>query len=384
MEENTTTLVVIPSIRPVNSEYLEALKGFDIFIADDSDGKIDRTYITRKDYIRDGFKKIILGDREFFEEYVPKKYWRLFPRHCPSIKNIGLYYAWKEGYKQVILIDDDVDTRGTRPEEFDTICKPLSARELTVPYNWFNTLWLLTSDREIYARGYPYEYRTTYLREFEEIEVQVCPRFNEGLWMGTPDINGIDKMMLDRSYVHRYLDGNTSDEDTPWHISATVYDGPVVIPKGCNLPLSIMNCQIDVSLIPAFYQPPDYPIYGDFIIRRHDDIWSMYFLKKIMDGMGADVTVGGPILHHRKSGDAIRETINEHYTNMIQRIFTDVVDDSVRVSPGIDGNVIREAMILASQCICNASDLHNSLWRKILIDHFTKVEDWAKMFMVLR
>src|SRR3989337_1093782 len=40
-------LVVIPSIRPVNPEYLEALKAFDICIADDSDGKVDRRHLTQ-------------------------------------------------------------------------------------------------------------------------------------------------------------------------------------------------------------------------------------------------------------------------------------------------------------------------------------------------
>ena len=379
-------LVVIPSIRPVNPEYLEALKGFDIFIADDSDGKVDRRYITEKQYERDGFKMIYLGDQAMRDRLIPRGREHLFARHCPSVKSLGLYFAWKGRYKAVIIIDDDVDTRGVSPEDFMVIGKPMFVWAFHNESGWFNTLSLLglpvNPNVDIYARGYPYEFRgeTTNIEFSPFLKTSL---FNEGLWRGTPDINGIDKLEMHREVVHdRYPD----DTGKPWYIDPALdysKTASVLIGQGQHLPLSIMNVQMDVSLIPAFYQPPDYQMYRSYKIRRHDDIWSCYFLKAIMDYLNLPMTAGSPILWHRKAGDPISEVLSEHHTNLIQPYITRTIDRASELLLK-DGRIediaeISEALALLA---VGGMDSYNypSQWHFVMQDYFTNCKEWAQLF----
>jgi len=375
-------LVIVPSIRPVNLEYLSTLRDLDIFIADDSDGKVDRSDILNKHYKKDGFKNIILGSRSFSHKYVPDDCRDLFAKYCPSVKSLGLYYAWEEGYKAIILIDDDVDTRIVELDEFLRIGK-LEKRieEFYSPSGWFNTLSLLTKKNMIYARGYPYEYRGEPHQAVENT-ADAIPVFNQGLWIGTPDINGIDKIYMDRDHLEKkVVDRDLDDTETPWYIDlGTDIEYQVKLSPGQKLPLSIMNVQMAVSLIPAFYQPSDYMV-DRFKVRRHDDIWSMYFLKKIIDMNNLDVTVGNPLLWHRKAGDPISEVLSEHCTNIIQGILTDIVDmaaDGVYLTNNMD--ICTQSIALAEKCRQITSRNAKGLWKSILEDYFTKCSRWARMF----
>jgi len=373
-------LVIVPSIRPVNLEYLSTLRDLDIFIADDSDGKVDRSDILNHRYKRDGFKNIVLGSRSFGYKYIPSNCRDLFAKYCPSIKSLGLYYAWEEGYKAIILIDDDVDTRATGLDGFLRIGKLEKKIDgFYSPSGWFNTLSLINNSNAIYARGYPYEYRGESHRIVKNT-ADAVPAFNQGLWMGTPDINGIDKINMDREYLKRAISGELDDGETPWHIDITEVKNQIKIGVGQRLPLSIMNVQMAVSLIPAFYQPSDY-IVDRFKIRRHDDIWSMYFLKKIMDMNNLDTTVGEPLLWHRKAGDPIGETLSEHCTNIIQGIFTDIVDmaaGDVYLTGNMD--ICTQSIVLANKCWQLTSRMAKGLWKTVLEDYFTKCSRWARMF----
>lgn len=379
-------LVVMPSIRPINPAYPEALKGFDIFVADDSDGKVDRLYIRDKRYLDDGFKNIILGDSYFREHYVPENKRHLFPRHCPSVKDLGLYFAWKEKYKAVILIDDDVDTRMVQPEDFMVINKDMPVMKYETPSKWFNTLRLLGKE-DIYARGYPYEFRGEEYKWSGETSI-VKPMFNEGLWIGTPDINGVDKLEMNKDYACPNSTINREreiaqppiydDSNMPWYIAPRPIDMNMLIRKHQKLPLSIMNCQIDVSLIPAFWQPPDYQMYRSFKIRRHDDIWSMYFLKKVMDVLEMPVTVGKPVLWHRKAGDPITEILSEHHTNLIQPRLTRNLDENVHWCD--IGTPAQTSASLARLCMDDIDEVDN--FDVILRSYFASAMEWAELFMV--
>jgi hypothetical protein len=375
-------LVVIPSIRPVNPEYLEALKGFDIFICDDSDGKVDRRYITEKQYERDGFSKIYLGDQAMRDRLIPKGKEHLFARHCPSVKSLGLYFAWKGSYKAVILIDDDVDTRRVSPEDFMVIKRPRYVGAYSNESGWLNTITILKGpDTDIYARGYPYEFRGEDTIQLDHGTIYSL--FNEGLWMGTPDINGVDKLEMSREMC---LDHNLwASEDPPWYIDPGDYSQApdVLIGQGQHLPLSIMNVQMDTSLIPAFYQPPDYRMYRSYKIRRHDDIWSCYFLKAVMDYLDLPMTAGSPILWHRKAGDPISEVLSEHHTNLIQPHITRTIDRASELLL-MDGRTEDIAEISEALAILAVGGMDPypspSRWHTVMVDYFKACREWAQLF----
>ena len=98
---------------------------------------------------------------------------------------------------------------------------------------WVNPLSLLTNAEGLCARGYPYEERGP--DEALTATRTVTPLFNEGLWSGTADINGIDKLAGARATDHERR-----------------VTGQMIVAPWRNLPLSIMNVQLHRDLAPAF------------------------------------------------------------------------------------------------------------------------------------
>lgn len=306
--------VVMPSVREFPLAYLEPILTDDrhnvqVVVVDDSNGVAPRR----------PHKKILYVDHGFQDEYFYARHKNkpgLIPRGNPSCKNFGLYYALREGFEVAILLDDDCDTRIT-PDFLELV--PIGKAVLSYTYEtnsrWVNTLDNLTDTDGLFARGFPYEERA-FPHGIGKSKRACVPMFNAGLWTGTPDINGIDKLKPDGTMK----EGITRMRGLK-HAS-------ILVPFGKNLPLSVMNVQLSTKLIPAFYQPPDFAC-GDFRVRRHDDVWSMMFLKGLMDLRFEAATFGAPLVWHRKEGDMFKEILAEHATNLIQRVLCNIMQMSV-------------------------------------------------------
>jgi hypothetical protein len=398
-------LIVMPSVRHIPWDFYKTLTDVSFFVCDDMDDHRPGLTGGRWNTLHhdDVEFNVFLADRDFTRSYVGEENLWLFPNKNPSVKNIGLYFAVKEGYKAVILLDDDVDCRERHVNDFLTIKRPVSTWDWSGSHDWVNTMALITypnDDEKMFARGFPYEYRTSgcIIKRNDRLLWLAYPYFNEGLWTGHPDINGMDKLEMlrtkgDRVFAQGALFGIGEERDLPWYIDqeTQVSPGQVLLRRNQNLPLSIMNCQIDAAFIPAFWQPSDYPLYNSFKIRRHDDIWSMYFLRKIMARFGADVTVGNPMVDHKKQADVTGEILSEHYTNLIQPYLTTIVDEAAEQGLsryyGEDGNAI-----YASQVALAATELAQSIriwsdWQyipgefvPILQNYFAHVAGWARLF----
>jgi len=186
--------------------------------------------------------------------------------------------------------------------------------------------------------------------------------FNEGLWINCPDTNGIDKIYKDNTYIV-----NKRPE----------YN--VLVDQSVYVPISIMNIHMDTKLIPAFYQPPDYHVYDKFYVKRHDDVWSGMFLKRLMDLAGDAFTIGEPIIFHDKKPDPTKETVAEHMTNFVQTDLQKVMDRAIGyVIPSDDYKTM--AMEFSRACqrvIYEANDL---FYGSILSDYFSRTYTWASFF----
>lgn len=341
--------VVIPSIRELPLEYLEPiLDKVYVVVVDDSNGKAPRHAHPRVLYVDDAFQ----------EDYSPAAA-ALVPHRNPSCKAFGLYYAWREGFDIAILLDDDVDLR-VSPDFLDKVPvgKLVKANTFHSMSGWYNPM-LQLGETEVWARGYPYEFRSESCEILRQAAT-VRPLFNEGLWTGTADINGVDK-----------LAGHVATKDR------AIDPGYVVLQVGDRLPLSIMNCQIHRDLIPAFYQPPDWPMPGGFQVRRHDDVWSMYVLKALMDRRLEVVTVGEPLAWHRKEGDMEKEILSEHYTNLVQPWLTQVVDAAAR---DVSADTYANMAVRLGQGMLRLSRLYVPLFAGVIGDYARRITQWATLF----
>jgi hypothetical protein len=332
---------------------LESLGTTQIVVVDDTDGVAPRHDQANILYVDDAFQA----------DYLPG-YERIIPRRNPSCKDFGLYYAYKEGFDVVILLDDDCDTRIT-PDFLDRVPvnRIISAHQFDSRSGWFNPMSLMNRQAvPLYSRGYPYEHRGEEM-VISEPQFQLVPSFNEGLWAGTPDINGIDKISLDD-------EGITDDK-------RRVVRGPVALREGQHLPLSIMNVQLSARLIPAFYQPPDYGVAPGWRIRRHDDVWSMYFLKTLMDKRRDWATVGEPVILHTKHGDMLREAVSENCTNLLQWHLTTAINRAAEHVKEDDYAAMARRLAFS----VNEHARHApGVFRTIIQSYAESAYDWATLF----
>lgn len=353
-------IVVSPSIAPINFKYYEAVKNIPIVIVDDSDGKVPR------EKPPEDFFDVMYKSRENVEEYVPKDKVRLFPQHNPSCKNFGLYYAYKEGFTTAILLDDDVDT-SVNPNFLEQvpIGREVYAASVVTPYLWWNPMVQLGKP-EFFSRGFPYEYRKLSPTVGEQLRI-VVPKFNEGLWMGVPDINGVDKL------GHEPEEYAPNPDCNPPYIHTSEY---------VKVPISIMNIQIARELIPAFYQPPDFDVAPGWKIRRHDDVWSGLFLQYLMGKKGDYMTVGQPMAYHRKAGVIHKEILSENCTNLIQPYLVQILKKAIaEVSESSYIDMAIQLSEAATKIIEQQRIKVPGTFISILAQYFNLTRSWAMMFI---
>jgi hypothetical protein len=349
MEVIKDWLVVIASIRDINPAFLESIPTeVPVLVVDDSDGNI-RSNRPNMTVVRYKDQRDYLGE---YDDLVVKK--------SPSCKSFGLIYAYREGYRRVIGLDDDCDTR-TCPDfmtHADLVGKTIEVDCVSSANGWFNPCSLLVNGR-MYSRGYPYELRgvdENYVRE--KCSGRVV--FNAGLWTGTPDINGIDKL------------NREVPEDN------MLKESSIGLARGTVFPLSIMNYQILAECIPAFYQPPDFRMPDDFQIRRHDDVWSGLILKLLADIRGDVVTLGQPLVRHSKRGDTHKEILSEHFSNLIHQDFIRTVE---RVMGRVRAGSYHEMFAQVGEgFLAVGPDSPFKIYREVYRILGEKVGRWAGMF----
>jgi hypothetical protein len=107
---------------------------------------------------------------------------------------------------------------------------------------------------------------------------------NMGLWIRCPDLDALTIL------YHGGMNGQCNITST-----GSKRD-KIIVDKGTYFPVCSMNTAFLCEVAPAFYQ-----LYSNFMgIDRFDDIWSGVFIKKIADHLGRRVSLGSPLVDHRK------------------------------------------------------------------------------------
>jgi hypothetical protein len=361
-------LLAMPTIRQPNLDFLDPVRDHvDVCIIDDTDGDVPASGWPSN------FRVYRYADRERLMGRAVEN--RFVPRKSPSSKNFALWLAHKDGHDGIITLDDDVDLR-VEPEYMDKIPVGREVAASVVDADdadgWVNATSFLTGGSHLVSRGVPYEYRAENHVAGRRTHARVVPAFNQGLWSGTPDINGIDKIRFD-------LAGMGSAVSDP-HRS---FRGYVLVGPAQKLPCSIMNCQLSRELVPAFYQPPDYKLDSGWVIRRHDDVWSCRFAKACADLKGHAFTFGEPIGLHTKEGDPRKEAVAEHVTNLIQPYFEGLLNGAtayVGRSAGVPYAEVAFEVATNMLEILKRDEHVPTQYHRVLADYATRCRDWANLF----
>ena len=288
-------IIVIPSNRTLNLDYLAPLldRGHRLIVVDDTPGSIPSQHPDIEVH-NWGDRKRFLGELD-----------DLFPRRNGACRTFGLLLAWRDSDPDdlIVALDDDCEV----PAGFDAdVLAAFEPRALPVAEGGERHFNIVDCYRDmpegLFPRGFPYSDRLGYEPRPTAAARPARPRFNLGLWADAFDVNAIDKIA-----------------GPEWrHPEGRLRDPQVLVPPGKLVSVCSMNMQMVRDVVPAVYQwPMHVPIMPGSVIDRYGDIWGGFTLKALMDRAGDDLTLGAPMIAHRKAGDAMRNAWQEHLAHLV-------------------------------------------------------------------
>jgi Reversibly glycosylated polypeptide len=291
--KNMKTCIVIASINPLSN-----IKAFEpellhhdceVIVVDEGNSSVRR----ENEKLLSSLNHKYYGPTEradWFKKRFGSSYTDLLsviPERCHAETSFGFLVAFEEKPDTILEVDDDVFPF-TDHALIDSHVRNLSGNGgVTVgcKSKWYNTMenLTLTHSTMLYPRGHPYGQRDENEGLTWKNSRGKCD-LNMGLWTGCPDLDALTIL------YHGGMNGQCSISST-----GSKRD-KIIAAKGTYFPVCSMNTAFLCEVAPAFYQ-----LYSNFMgIDRFDDIWSGVFIKKIADHLGRKISLGSPLVNHRK------------------------------------------------------------------------------------
>lgn len=293
-------VVVVPTIREeCILEFLNVWQDLDwmVLVVEDNPTRTFQTgHVPAGSVISYSWKEI--------DEELGKRSW-VISRHDTAIKSFGFWKAHQLGADYIFALDDDCLPTGA-----DHIAEHLQKLQSTS--RWTESV---PGQR---TRGIPYENRGC----MSNVALSM------GLWEGVPDFDSV--------YT---LGANPSLEiELPKH--------NFLLAHGQYYPMCGMNLCFKREITPLMY----FPLMGDGQpFRRFDDIWCGIIAKKVMDHLNLLVSVGRPMVYHKKASNVFANLVkeapgiaaNEHFWETIDSIpLTEhsVLDCMIEIGDGLEAS----------------------------------------------
>jgi reversibly glycosylated polypeptide/UDP-arabinopyranose mutase len=190
-------------------------------------------------------------------------------RRNAGLRIFGYLKAAAHGATFIATLDDD--------------CRPIAGEPLMERHlaNLTMTSQWASSDCNLVARGMPYRNRGHLTGTV----------LNMGLWRGVGDYDA-PRTLVENADLKEF---------EPVHINR-------VMPRGIYVPISTMNLAFRVEALPLMYLP----LMGEGQpYDRFDDIWGGIIAKRVCDHLGWSVTIGQPVVEHRRASDPFRNLVKE-------------------------------------------------------------------------
>jgi hypothetical protein len=356
-------VLVIPSIRSINPEYIKTIpKEFKIIVVDDSHGSIrpNRNNMMVFNY---NDQRKIMGEN-----------YDLIPHKTAACRNFGFYYVWKEtDIKFVVSIDDDC----VLPPDFIHCYGTMLGNKHTLPTlsveggKWFNTIDMLQLQHKIYARGFPRWERGPSKYHIHRTTGKVTS--NMGLWSGFLDVDGIDRFLLPE-YEQNF---ENVELRAPYYRVGTASE-PV------HFSLCSMNFGFIREVLPILSQVPMGDMIDDgYFIWRYDDIWAGYIAQALIHLKDDAITIGRPLVKHKKIGDVKKEMLGEHFGQLISPYFYEIIDLSIGNVYKNSYAVMYNTLLQSALQVLSKTSQQNKIpppYYKYLKSLFARMHRWSKLF----
>lgn len=236
--------------------------------------------------------------KRFFKDYFGvrwQKYWNMIPHHTDACRSFGYLIAALNDADVIITFDDDnwaINSKNAYYFDYlsshSIIGESVTCTEVSSDKGWFNTCALLKTNppKYLYPRGYPYSKRD------ESYAYSICEgriAMNVGLWTGNPDVDSITILN----------EGSLNGLPKTRTIGLKSHER-VMLAKGTFAPINTANTAYSTELLPCMYDTYQGAKVGEFKLDRYGDIWCNFFIKKIVDSVEDKITVGIPLVEHRR------------------------------------------------------------------------------------
>lgn len=207
-------------------------------------------------------------------------------------RNIGVLEAAKDNFDVIVSIDDDnIPLHRTYLDDFRRIfTNGYNGLEFDSDTGWFNVGEFLHP--KVFHRGFPHELRSgdprLRSRPVSGVQVGVAA----GLWLGDPDIDAVDRLVLRPNVVG---------------VSDAVGTG-IIVAKRCWSPFDSQNTAFRADLFPLMLV-----LAG---VGRFDDIWGSYIAQRVMAETGHQVHYGPPLVWQERNEQSIWRNLQDELYGM--------------------------------------------------------------------
>jgi hypothetical protein len=350
--------LVIPSIQKLDNlvTFKPELQKYKtrVIVVDEGDERL-REYNSK---ILDGLDYDFFGQSERDELLGPDV--DVIPNRCHAETSFGFLVAYREEAEVVIELDDDCWGKDLVTKHIWNLERSQGLHIESSRTGWYNSLWAMNHKASLFPRGYPYEARVEDCAVgVETFEDSVL---NMGLWSGQPDLDAATILSLGG------LKGRAGEDK-----EEKLLENKKIIGKNIFFPICSMNTSFRAEIIPAFYQ-----MYMNYEgLDRYCDIWSGLFIKKICDHLGKNISLGQPVVEHRKTErSTFKDLRAEHEGMAINETLWKVVRDMQ-----LEGKTYKDTYDWLIQCLFEDLDkFTDKLHRKMMEKQLWAMNKWSELF----
>lgn len=196
-------------------------------------------------------------------------------------RNIGFLEAVKRGADLIVTLDDDNEPKLTNQLQVIEMFFVDSSEVETVSSStgWFDPGSLciakdsMGNETFVTHRGYPLPQRHIKPKIRYNVGESMPIGVHAGLWFGEPDIDAIERMVLNPDVFH--------------------IEPSVKLERGTWAPFDSQSTVFRADLMPMMMCWPH--------VGRYDDIWASYLARCIMDELGYSVMYGHPAVYQDRN-----------------------------------------------------------------------------------
>jgi|TARA_B100002003_G_scaffold249726_1_gene286834 hypothetical protein len=245
----------------------------------------------------------------------------MIPYNSDNRRNVGYLLAVEQGAEIIISIDDD--NYALTNEDYLAAHKIVGTfQEMKAARSdngWYNICRLLETEpsRTIYPRGFPYYKRWADTADLTTASGRVV--INVGLWLQHPDTDAVTNL-------------NEPVKVTDMHSERIMLD------HGVYTAINTQNTALHRDVLPAYYYIlMGAPIEGNKI-DRYGDIWSGFFIQKVINHMNERITVGPPLTNHIRNKHNLFNDLRQELWGMILTDYLTPILESIQLTaPTYDG-----------------------------------------------